>query len=265
MAIKITQLDPIGTLNKNDLFLVSKNSDGTQASKSCSAKNIADFIGSNSNGGFHEETWTDSLDNMKLSNVGTWWWSQSGTGGGPSDLTSGVVELISASNPNDVADTGTYSMVQKVTFGPDVFMRMYLNGKWAPWGAVTNTNGNVIQYGNSTETTVVFPVAFSGIPSVTVTPTNSTTDQMYIVNIVSVTASQFTVVKFKSPFASSTVDTTTYEYAGETGKDATKITKSEQTITTIGAWEADASIPFNWIATFEPNSTYTSTWRKPNN
>ena len=263
MAIKFSDLDPIGTLSKNDIFAVTK-ADG-QVSKSCTAKNISDFIGSTSNGGFHAETWTDSLDNMKLSNVGTWWWSTSSTGGGPSDLTSGVVELISSSDPNDVADTGTYSMVQKVTFGPDVFMRMYLNGKWAPWGAITNTNGNVIQYGNSTETTIAFPVAFSGIPSVTVTPTNSTTDKMYIINIVSVTASHFTVIKFKSPLATASEQEVDYTYASGQGADPTKIITKDTTVTTIGAWEVDSSIPFNWIATFEPNSTYTSTWRDPNN
>lgn len=260
MAIKFSQLDPIGQLSKDDIFAVTKN-DG-QVSKRCSAKNIADFIGSTSNGGFHSETWTDSLDNMRLSNVGTWWWSTSSTGGGPSSLTSGVVELISSSDPNEVADTGTYSMVQKVTFGPDVFMRMYLNGSWAPWGAVTNTNGNVIQYGNSTATTVKFPVAFSGVPSVTVTPTNTTTDAMYIINITDVTASTFTVIKFKSPLASSTKDTVSYTY--DTDSQNNKVTTQQETITTIGAWEVDNSIPFNWIATFEPNSTYTSTWREPN-
>lgn len=260
MAIKFSQLDPIGELSKNDLFAVTQF-DGL-ASKSCTAKNISDFIGTNSNGGFHSTAWTESLDNMKLSNVGTWWWQQDSTGGGPSNLTSGIVELTSNANPNDVADTAQYTMVQKVTFGPDSFIRMYMNGSWAPWGAMTNTNGNVIQYGNSTAETVTFPVAFSGTPSVTVTPTNTTTDKMYIVNIVSVTASQFTVIKFKSPLASSTKDTVSYTYDEDSQNN--KVTTQQETITTIGAWEVDSSIPFNWIATFEPSSTYTSTWRNPN-
>lgn len=232
----ISELSALAALSKLDKFEVERAADNT--SYSVTAQDIATFVKTTSNGGFRGST-TKSINDFTVEDVGMWYWVNGETN--PTGLTAGVVEIISSSAPDE--DNVEATFIQRLSFSDKVFQRMYMNGHFDIWGSLTNSNGAKIQYGNSTDTNVTFPVAFADVPVVVATPKNGNDTAIYFLQVYGVSRTGFQVKKWVTPVQDVVEETESTET--QSGGTTTKKT----TTTVTGAtWEAADDAAFNWIA-----------------
>ena len=232
----ISELSALAALSKLDKFEVERAADNT--SYSVTAQDIATFVKTTSNGGFRGST-TKSINDFTVEDVGMWYWVNGETN--PTGLTAGVVEIISSSAPDE--DNVEATFIQRLSFSDKVFQRMYMNGHFDIWGSLTNNNGAKIQYGNSTDTNVTFPVAFADVPAVVATPINANDTAIYFVQVYGVSRTGFQVKKWVTPV----LDVVEETESTETQSGGTT-TKKTTTTVTGATWEAADDAAFNWIA-----------------
>ena len=234
----ISELTALSALSKLDKFEVERAADST--SYSVTAQDIATFVKNISNGGFKGST-TKSIDDFTIEDIGMWWWVNGSSN--PTGLTSGVVEIISFNGPDD--DNVEATFLQRLSLMDKVYQRMWINGQWSNWGSLANKNGATIEYGTSTAERVDFPTGrFTSTPSVVAVPLNmSDSNNLYLnlINVKNVSNTGFNVLKWKSENGRSVETITT-----TTNPDTREVTT--QTVTAQGAWTADSSLPFYWIA-----------------
>lgn len=232
----ISELSALAALSKLDKFEVERAADNT--SYSVTAQDIATFVKTTSNGGFRGST-TKSINSFTIEDVGMWYWVNGETN--PTGLTAGVVEIISSAAPDD--DNVEATFIQRLSFSDKVYQRMYMNGHFDIWGSLTNSNGAKIQYGNSTDTDVTFPVAFADVPVVVATPINGNDTSIYFLQVYGVSRTGFQIKKWVTPVQDVVEETESTET--QSGGTTTKKT----TTTVTGAtWEAADDAVFNWIA-----------------
>lgn len=232
----ISELSALAALSKLDKFEVERAADNT--SYSVTAQDIATFVKTTSNGGFRGST-TKSINDFTIEDVGMWYWVNGETN--PTGLTAGVVEIISSSAPDE--DNVEATFIQRLSFSDKVYQRMYMNGHFDIWGSLTNSNGAKIQYGNSTDTDVTFPVEFADVPAVVATPINANDTAIYFIQVYGVSRTGFQVKKWVTPVMSTVEQTVSTE--SESGGTTTKSTTTTMTGAT---WEAADDAAFNWIA-----------------
>ena len=232
----ISELSALAALSKLDKFEVERAADNT--SYSVTAQDIATFVKTTSNGGFRGST-TKSINDFTVEDVGMWYWVNGETN--PTGLTAGVVEIISSAAPDE--DNVEATFIQRLSFSDRVFQRMYMNGHFDIWGSLTNNNGAKIQYGNSTDTNVTFPVAFADVPAVVATPINANDTAIYFIQVYGISRTGFQVKKWVTPV----LDVKEETESTETQSSGTT-TKRTTTTVTGAKWEAADDAAFNWIA-----------------
>lgn len=232
----ISELSALAALSKLDKFEVERAADNT--SYSVTAQDIATFVKTTSNGGFRGST-TKSINSFTIEDVGMWYWVNGETN--PTGLTAGVVEIISSAAPDD--DNVEATFIQRLSFSDKVYQRMYMNGHFDIWGSLTNSNGAKIQYGNSTDTDVTFPVAFADVPVVVATPINGNDTSIYFLQVYGVSRTGFQVKKWVTP-----VEATVEQTVSTESESGGTTTKSTTTTMTGATWQVADDAAFNWIA-----------------
>ena len=232
----ISELSALAALSKLDKFEVERAADNT--SYSVTAQDIATFVKTTSNGGFRGST-TKSINDFTIEDVGMWYWVNGETN--PTGLTAGVVEIISSAAPDE--DNVEATFIQRLSFSDRVFQRMYMNGHFDIWGSLTNNNGAKIQYGNSTETQITFPVAFADVPAVVATPINDDANSIYFIQVWGVSERGFRVKKWVTP-----VEATVEQTVSTESESGGTTTKSTTTTMTGATWQVADDAAFNWIA-----------------
>lgn len=232
----ISELSALAALSKLDKFEVERAADNT--SYSVTAQDIATFVKTTSNGGFRGST-TKSINSFTIEDVGMWYWVNGETN--PTGLTAGVVEIISSAAPDD--DNVEATFIQRLSFSDKVYQRMYMNGHFDIWGSLTNSNGAKIQYGNSTDTDVTFPVAFADVPVVVATPINGNDTSIYFLQVYGVSRTGFQIKKWVTP-----VEATVEQTVSTESESGGTTTKSTTTTMTGATWQVADDAVFNWIA-----------------
>lgn len=233
---RISQLDPLTSLSKLDMFEVTQRANN----KSCSitAQEMGNYFKTLQNGGFKGST-TKSLNDFTLADVGVWHWTGSDN---TLPLTEAIIEIVGYYAPDDDASDDRFIM--KASYQQYVYQRGY-NGNWSEWTDMRNVNGCRIEYGYSTDTHVTWTNPFRDVPAVICIPKNGANSGFAcFVNVSDVSVNGFDVFKFKSNLtAEAGSETTTVNEDGSGTKTTTTTTD-----VTRGAWQADDGIGFYWIA-----------------
>lgn len=258
MGLKISEMTPVTKLENTDLFEVSTNN-GT-ATKSCSMKNIKDFVASEGCGQFRGVL-TKSPDSITMEDIGVWYCpdiSSDSIGNIP-----GILEIISYNN--GIAQDGTISsedkfIVEKFTArsGANYIRTKAMNANWQAWRQTTNENSSQILcgYGTINESGGAWvpfgdgstQSPFSSTPTVTVTPI-LTEGQVAIAHVGTVEVGRCYVRMYvHSLLTTESVSQT--DTVQTSGASSTTTTETSKTVVNNGGYweEAPQGTPFFWQA-----------------
>lgn len=257
MGIKITDMDPIDQLKKDDLFEVARPAANgtTNSSYQASAQQMGAYFKNLNNGGFKGKM-TKDLTEVTYADVGTWWWQGTAPiSGMPSQ---GILEVLCTIAPEDVVSTEAPTITLRLTNHDSMFIKSKpgdITGSadttaTYPWGACKNKNGNIIFSGTSNSDMVEFPVSFAAAPKVLVTPVNSFDDRMYYMNVYDVTTQHFRVKRFEMSLSQTTTESESETVEEQSGGNPKKTT-TESTTVTYNTFTPSTSYEYHWLATLD--------------
>lgn len=252
MGIRISDMTPYsGIPADGDLLEMTDISE--KKTYSVSMQTLGEYLKTQNNGGFKSAT-SKSLDDFKAGDVGVYYW----TGSPYKDGMPGAGMLEVFTNVKIREDsTETPVVVQRLTSLNEMFIRSFDTtvGNWTDWGVCRNRNGNTIVSGYSTDSNINFNNIlgrtskdgpyFSKTPTVTVTPFNTTTDKLFVINVNVVDNTGFSVVRYASDLNAVVTQTTETKTESESTSTTTSTTE-----TTRGAW-VSAEFGYYWTATLD--------------
>lgn len=276
MSKKISDLPRLtaNQLAKDDLIEILDKSEN----KSCSTsiKDIADYSKEANNGGFKgvaSASDINSLDDFTWKHAGVWRFDGVCEELNLINNSGALVEIITYARQLSPAHEEPDCLLQRVTYGANVYQRFKIHDSWLAWNALSNRNNNMIDYGSFEVSSSDVPSSgrqeftanqFSGFskdgkfPTVVASvlaPANSTCVYSIVINSVDFAGFSYTV------YCSSRLDT--YEETKETvvaqGEESGTSTSTKNTVTEVknvyGGWGGPKEdIVINYIATINFNN-----------
>lgn len=251
MGIKITDMDIIPSLSKNDLIEVARPGANGSANSTYAAsmQQIGAYTKNLNNGGFKGQM-TKALSDVTYADAGVWYWEgEAPLNGMPSRGLLEVVTSVSAEDVSGLAEAPTIFL--RLTNGEEVYVQTKQGGASSNWGILSNKNGNKIYSGYTTDATVQFPSGFfSQRPSVVCTPRCDIGDAVYLINLSAVETTGFSVIRFALSKAAVKTETESEKIEEQEGGSGNKTTTTTTTTMEYNQW-TDGTFGYYYIATLD--------------